>query len=399
MSKNVEQPFSLPGGTHCRTAKDTTSDAQAKDRRLADLPIWDLPVRLFHWSMVIVIVIAIATGLFAPAWWLEVHVFAGYALGLLLVFRLAWGFIGGRYSRFLSYPLAPRHLLHHMRALKRKKSPVHAGHNPAGAWMIVALLSTLSALAVSGLLVLGGVKNLGPFAALVNFRTGELATIVHSVLSWSIIALIAFHLLGVFLETRVFHHPLLKAMITGRKPVEPEQADAGGTHARRGVLVFTLSSLFALAIAAPWALKPPSGWHAIATPSTYRSECGDCHDAYHPSLRTAQDWGAILAGLADHFGEDATLDAQSLAEIRVFLTTNAARTFDTEVANRIGLAPSSSYRITDTPYWKKRHSGLAPELFASKAVGSKVNCQACHTDAASGRFNDSAIKLPKGNPS
>ena len=94
--------------------------------------VWDLPLRLFHWAMVCVVAVAGVTGFLAPEWWLDVHVIAGYALTTLLVFRLVWGFAGSRYSRFRSFPLTPGGVVHHIRSLLHKKSPVHTGHNPVG---------------------------------------------------------------------------------------------------------------------------------------------------------------------------------------------------------------------------------------------------------------------------
>ncbi|MBT4687662.1 MAG: cytochrome C, partial [Rhodospirillaceae bacterium] len=142
-----------------------------------------------------------------------------------------------------------------------------------------------------------------------------------------------------------------------------------------------------------------SGWRAVDVPADYAAECGDCHDAYHPSLRTGTAWRAIIDGLENHYGEDASLDVETTALIRAYLAENHAGTFDTEVAHSVGRIETPSFRMTDTVYWKKRHREIGPSVFRLKAIGSKVNCHACHKDAASGRFDDVKIHLPSGDKS
>jgi len=104
-----------------------------------------------------------------------------------------------------------------------------------------------------------------------------------------------------------------------------------------------------------------------------------------------------MNGLPDHYGEDASLDAETANSIKAYLDANPAETFDTEAARRLGRIDTASLRITDTPYWKKRHRDIAAPVYRLPAVGSKVNCNGCHKDAASGRFDDVNIHLPNGD--
>lgn len=359
--------------------------------------VWDLPIRVFHWSLVGVVALAAATAFWGPEWWLDIHVMAGYALGLLLAFRMVWGLAGGRHSRFTAFPLYPAVLFSHLRSLIQGRSSMHAGHNPAGAWMILGLLTLLSAITVTGIAVLGGRENLGPLAALVDFETGNAIGKWHEILTWGLVACIAFHLAGVLMETRLFRHPVVGALITGRKPVSTESAERNGLGVRRGLVVFSIAAIAVLAAVRGLAALPGGGWRELEPYETYRAACGECHHAHHPSLREKSAWRALVAGLSSHFGEDATLDEETAKEITRYLEANDAATFDTEAANMIGHAKPSAGRITETEYWKKRHHNLEPALFDRKDIGSRANCDACHEDAASGRFDDHAIRLPKGD--
>ena len=361
------------------------------------IEVWDLPLRLFHWSLVGTVTAAAVTGFLMPENWLDVHVWAGYALGILLAFRIIWGFAGSSYSRFRRFPLAPGKLLTHLRALKARETKPHAGHNPAGAWMIVLLLSLLIALTITGFITLGGQENLGPLAAFVNFKTGELFAEFHEILAWAIILVVPLHIAGALAEEFLLGHGVIKAMFTGRKPAAPAPPQNGKQITACGLAVLLLVAASGTTGVQYMTSLPASGWHQAAPSETYQEACAECHHAHHPSLRSAADWRALISGLPDHFGEDASLDEDTTRAITAYLTRNAAGTFDTEAANNIGRVHTASLRMTDTGYWKARHAQIDPASFTQKTVGSRVNCDACHQDANSGRFDDHAISTPLGD--
>ncbi len=368
------------------------------EQSLQTATVWDLPLRVFHWGMVSVVVLAGITGFLAPEWWLDLHIIAGYALGALLAFRLAWGFVGSPYSRFNSFPLAFTRLRAHLRSILHGNPHVTIGHNPAGAWMIVILLCTLTTLVLSGLIVLGGQENLGPLAAVTSFQTGTGVKEIHETAAGILVGAVAIHLLGVFVETRIFRHPVLAAMLIGRKrQLDLHDGTTGKPYAVRGSILFMMITASLVIAGMSLATMPSPAWRAVAVPEVYSNECGDCHHAYHPSLRSRAAWQSIMNGLADHYGEDASLDEETTTIIRTYLDENNAGTFDTEVSQRVGRIDSPSFRMTDTAYWKKRHEDIDSSVFRLKAVGSKVNCNNCHKDAASGRFDDANIHVPTGN--
>ena len=120
----------------------------------------------------------------------------------------------------------------------------------------------------------------------------------------------------------------------------------------------------------------------------YADECGACHFAYPPGLLSRADTARLFDGLADHFGDNASLDPRLTAEVRAFALANAGWN-DAATAAR-GDAP----RITTTPWFVREHDELPPRLVtANPEVGSFGNCPACHTRAADGSFREREIRI------
>ncbi|MFZ1681653.1 MAG: cytochrome b/b6 domain-containing protein, partial [Rhizobiaceae bacterium] len=177
------------------------------------VPVWDLAVRLFHWSLVLAVATALGLGFLGPKRLLDWHVFAGYAAAALVIFRLVWGFAGTTFARFSAFPPSPA-------AVRAHLSGTHAaayGHNPLGALMVYALLAIVLALAVTGLVALGGALRQGPLAALVAYADGRTAGEIHEWLGWGIAGLVALHIGGVLFESRRERENLARSMLTGRK--------------------------------------------------------------------------------------------------------------------------------------------------------------------------------------
>ncbi len=354
----------------------------------------DLPVRIFHWSLVVSVTVALLTGFFGEENLLPVHVWAGQAVAVLILFRIMWWSVGGRYSRFSAYPLNPKRVMEHVRNVAAGRSPLMAGHNPAGAWMIVILVTLLVGLTLTGVIVLGGREDLGPLRAWTSYGFGDAVGDVHELLAWLLVAAIAGHLAGVFMETKVFGHPLLRAMTRGTMPVPPQEAERGQL-ALRGLAVFLVALGLFVAAWNTLSASPDTRWRQVTYLKAYSDNCGDCHHAHHPSLRTADMWERIIGGLEDHFGEDATVGKKTEKEILAFLKANSAEFFDTEAAVRLGRAKTKDLRISSASWWKMRHRNIPQKVFASAEVGSPANCNACHRDAATGRFDDANIHIPE----
>jgi cytochrome b len=360
--------------------------------------VWDLPTRLFHWLLALLVTTGFLTGFLAPEWWKGVHAWAGYGVVVLVLFRLVWGVFGPEYSTLTSLARAARGAHDHLREVLLLRPSRHLGHTPLGAVMIVLLAAVLVALTTTGLLVLGGEEKRGPLAGVASYAVGNAAKGLHELLAAVLLVLVGGHLLGVLGESVLTRENLVGAMITGRKrlpagvplprprPARPLAA-AATTAAITAVLALALVYLASL---------PPQGIRPLALDPAYAEECGACHEPYHPSLLPASSWRALMAGLQGHFGEDAGIDPQRAAEITGWLAANAAETWDTEAASRFRTVdPAQPLRVTATPYWRRKHADVPEAVFARASVRTKGNCGACHLDAATGRFDDQAIAIPK----
>jgi len=371
---------------------------QSAERPSAHLVyVWDLPTRLFHWLLVASVFVALFTGFIAPEWWMGVHLAAGYMIVLLLVFRLVWGVFGPEYSRLTSLVRASRWLKEYLWDLLILRPQHHIGHNPAGAVMIFALFSVLTALVATGLMVQGGEEKQGPFAGIVGYAAGNGAKVVHEALVYVLLTMVSGHVIGVLAEGWLQKAPLIRAMITGWIPLPPDVPAPSPRHARPRPAAISLAAFAGVAAITLGLLSrvPPLGIPTMPVNQALQEECGACHWAYHPSLLPRASWAALMANLDDHFGEDATLPAAQVAEIAAFLDAYAAEAWDTEAARRFAnLAPNEPLRITATPYWVTKHDEVDAAAFAAPAVKSKGNCIACHRDADGGRFDDQAIHIP-----
>jgi hypothetical protein len=264
--------------------------------------------------------------------------------------------------------------------------------------MMMALMAVLVGLTVSGLVALGGEEKQGPLAGVVRYTTGNAAKSLHTTLVAIVLVMIAGHTIGAVVESLLSRENLILAMITGTKRLPPGTIAPTPRQARP---VAALVSVAAFAVVggsllAYLATLPPIGWRPLVMPTVFKEECGACHWAYHPSLLPAASWRGLMHGLADHFGEDASLNTDVAVAITDFLTANAAETWDTEAANRFRIvALDAPWRITVTPYWSRKHQEIADAVFAHPEIGSKGACNTCHHDADSGRFDDQMIRIPK----
>jgi cytochrome b len=171
--------------------------------------VWDVPVRVFHWLMVLSFAGAYLTA--ESEYWRLLHVTLGYTMAGLVGFRIVWGVMGTRYARFSTFVRGPKAVARYVGALLRGQPEHHTGHNPAGALAIVALLGLTLAVTASGW-------------ATYNDIAGEWLEEVHEAAANVMLAVIGVHVAGVLLSSWLHRENLVGSMINGRKPGLPEQA-------------------------------------------------------------------------------------------------------------------------------------------------------------------------------
>lgn len=354
--------------------------------------VWDRFIRSFHWGLVASVGLAAATGFLLGADVLVWHLIGGGIAAALVIARLVWGMTGNGYARFSSFLTGPREILAHLRG-----GPRHLGHNPLGGLMVIALIAMILALALSGLLVLGGTLKTGPFA-FVTYASGSTAKELHEALATTLLVMVGLHLGGVVLETLRGRENLARAMVTGRKEARAGDHTPAARPARP---VLALSAIIAATlglgtIGMGLASKPAQGVPVASWDAETQEECTACHMGYHPSLLPAASWRALTANLDNHFGEDASLSPDMTARITDWLTANAADTADSYPAHRLARVNAEApYTLTRTRFWTRRHSDIPDAVFARKSVSSRSNCAACHADAETGWFSPFSISIPK----
>ena len=185
---------------------DMTSTLESQTNHDAEpvspIRVWDLPTRVFHWSLAIS---------FAGAWltaeserWRNIHVVLGYTLAGLIVFRIVWGLVGSRYARFGSFVFPPSRMVSYLKSLLSASPEHHAGHNPAGA------------LAIFGLLALGAVTVISGYATFQEIG-GEWLEELHEGAANAMLVLVLIHIAGVVVSSFLHKENLARSMLTGWK--------------------------------------------------------------------------------------------------------------------------------------------------------------------------------------
>jgi cytochrome b len=218
----------------------------------AGFVLWDLPLRVFHWSLVASVAAAITTGELGGAW-MPWHGRAGLAIVGLLAFRLAWGVVGPPTARFAQFAPTPRRLADYLRGRWRG-----VGHNPLGALAVFAMLALLAAQAASGLFGNDDIAFAGPLNRFVDDAAGARATGWHRLLADGLFALLALHLAAIAFHVLVKRHRLLRPMVTGRGALVAGVATPSARPRTKGALPLAVGVAAAVVFAVSWAGRAPA---------------------------------------------------------------------------------------------------------------------------------------------
>jgi cytochrome b len=196
-------------------------------RENANPLVWDLPLRIFHWLFAASILAAWGTAKLGFAW-MQWHFWIGYEIMGLLIFRIVWGIVGPKHSRFASFVKGPGAILEYLRALIRGADPANlAGHNPLGALMVILMLALAATQVSTGLFATDDIAWAGPYNAAVRDSTAKQLTALHHSIFNLIWAAIALHTGAILYYAAVKKRNLVPAMWSGRNPsnsTPPDQA-------------------------------------------------------------------------------------------------------------------------------------------------------------------------------
>jgi len=377
--------------------KSPHDEAMPQSAVATKVRVWDLPTRVFHWSLALAFLVAAVS---SEDQWLKLHTVAGEVIAGLLIFRLIWGFSGGYYSRFRQFSYSCQEVKAYLLALLIGRNKHYLSHNPAGSWSVWIMLGGLAIVVFGGLILLGGEEQQG-IAQSISPLFGTIAKWVHSIVGNLLIGFIFVHIAGVIVDSKLAGVNLVKSMLNGYK-----EAPAGSVSVKPGFLgtVF-LVVLVAVVVAG---LRDLDGKRPLNPLSAFQSEppqqsqlwkdnCADCHMTWHPSLLPARSWEKLFKEQNQHFGEDLFLEKTTIDKLLKFALANSADQGLTEAARKINASIDSSttpLRITDTPYWQDKHEEIGAAIWKRKSVGGKSNCIACHRGADLGLFDDGAMHVP-----
>ncbi len=226
----------------------------------ADAPVtarlvWDLPLRLFHWLLVMSLTASWATAE-AGLDWRPLHMRLGYFTIGLVVFRILWGFLGPRHARFANFLAGPASVLRYSRAMISGVPPAQsAGHNPLGAWMVVLMLAMLGVQTATGLFTSDDIVYAGPYNGTVSDAMAKTLGHVHHLNFDFILAAVTLHVLAIALYTFAKKQRLVQAMVTGYKSADivPAHEAIDGSEFIKACIVASISAglVYWLVSAAP----------------------------------------------------------------------------------------------------------------------------------------------------
>ncbi len=213
--------------------------------------VWDLPLRLFHWLLVLLLG---ASWLTAELGLTDLHFYSGYAVASLLLFRLAWGVFGPRYARFGSFVAGPGRVYRYLRGWLRGTESEPAGHTPPGGWMILLLLALLAAQVATGMVNSHDGADAGPWYWAASRAVRDLGAAWHARLFDLLLALSAVHVLAVLLYRLWPGVDLVGPMFTGRKRTAAPAIAGSRLGLAAALLLAAAAAVWLIVASAP----PPS---------------------------------------------------------------------------------------------------------------------------------------------
>jgi len=209
--------------------------------------VWDVPTRLFHWAIV-----AIVLAQWCSAEWnllsMDWHFRFGYAALALVLFRIAWGFVGSQSARFSSFVRGPDAVVRYLPHLFSRQSEALAGHNPLGGWAVLVLLGLLLAQSTTGLFATDDISLFGPLAERVSSAMASTMTSWHKTLTDALVVMMGVHVLAIAWHALFKRENLTRAMLTGNMELpQPPPLQFAGPG--RAALVMAVCAAIVWAIA------------------------------------------------------------------------------------------------------------------------------------------------------
>jgi cytochrome b len=201
--------------------------------------VWDAPTRLFHWAIVVLLC---ASWLTESRGWMALHFLSGYSIITLLLFRLAWGFVGSDTSRFARFLKGPWAALRHLARIHRREPDTEIGHNAAGGWMVLLMLALLGVQAATGLCANDDVAAEGPLFKYIGKDQSDWLSHIHAVNFKLVQIAVAAHVAAIMVYAVVKRHDLVRPMVTGKKHLPGATSPPVIVNPVRALVLFAIAA-------------------------------------------------------------------------------------------------------------------------------------------------------------
>ncbi|MBP9566806.1 MAG: cytochrome b/b6 domain-containing protein [Sulfurospirillum sp.] len=349
--------------------------------------VWPLCTRIIHWIIALSFFFAFVTSFFYTLYtW---HICFGFIFGIVLLFRIIWGFIGPYYARFKTFQLSFNALKHYfVEKIQNRWRKIYAGHNAASSWFTILVLFLGSLIVLTGLLLQGTQEASGLFGFLNQefFQSSFTFAFLHRFVSYFLFACAMVHILGVLIEQFYHKTNMVFAMITGYKKAEGQDTQVSLVLKvfAYGIIIVCAGVMLHVKINGETFLTYTHfEKHDFQSENSAYERCSSCHKPYPPFMLPKDSWVKIMQGLENHFGEKITEHNITKAEqqsIQDYLVAHSAESSSHKLAFKTlhSLGELRPLSMSKVPYWREVHHKIDKKVFDSLHVKSAANCFACH---------------------
>ncbi len=374
--------------------------------------VWPIYTRVIHWLVALSFTIAFIFSFYEEL--LNLHVAVGIIFGLMLVYRIIWGFIGPQYATFNTFKLNLSQLaFYFIQKVRNRWRQIPAGHNPASSWYTLIVLFCGSIISITGLLIYGIQEGKGYLGFLNDnyYMYADILLDIHIYSSYTLLVWAVIHIIGVLIEQFYHKTSMVFAMITGYKKAKGEDSKPGKYKSGLTYL-FLIVSMFVFYVSTdgrnnPFVISKFEQFHYKTDAPIYCEECGACHKVYPPFMLPDTSWDRIREGLKNHFGEKISPDHDKLKNrislndqtvifnyLKRYSADKSTREISVKVMKSLNGARGRK-SITKIKVWKDIHSEIPYHVFKSKKIKRKANCFACHKNFEKGMMEDIDIIFNK----
>lgn len=374
--------------------------------------VWPVYTRIIHWLIVSSFTLSFIFSLKENL--LNLHVAIGIIFGLMLVYRILWGFIGPHYARFSDFQLSLDKLkFYFVEKVQNRWREIPAGHNPASSWFTLIVLFLGSIISITGLLLYGIQEGKGYLGFLNDeyYMYMFILSDIHIYASYTLLVWVIIHISGVLVEQFYHKTEMVFAMVSGYKKAKGEDSKTGKYKSGLTWIFLIISAMvFFVSIDGrnnPFVVSKYTQHDYKHESFVYYSECGSCHAPYPPFMLPDTSWERIRGGLSNHFGEEIS-PTMKKGENRIslndqtvafnFLNKHSADKSTREMSVKVMKSLDGARgrkSITKIKYWKDAHANIPIEVFKSEKIKRKANCFACHKNFEKGMMEDIDIKIPR----